>query len=83
MEDFAPMFKAVMTLISGIVLCAPAFADNNPTPSPKGKKPAVTFGSRDIQTAPDNNVVKRPAPAAASPATAKPAKSGPTTKNYQ
>ncbi|MDR3612613.1 MAG: hypothetical protein P4L53_03550 [Candidatus Obscuribacterales bacterium] len=77
------MYKAVMTLITGIVLCAPAFADNQPLPQPKGKRPAVSFGARDIQSGQDTNVVKKSAPAPAPAATSKPAKSGPSTKNYQ
>jgi hypothetical protein len=77
------MFKAVLTLITGIVLCAPAFADDQSGRPPKGKRPAVQFGARDIQSSPDNsNTQRKPAPAATPAATAKPAKSGPSTKNY-
>ena len=82
MEDLVLMFKAVMTLITGVFLCAPAYADNQPAPVPKGKRPAVSFGARDIQGAPDNNIVKKPAPTAAPAQASKPAKSGPTTKSY-
>jgi hypothetical protein len=76
------MYKAVTTLITGIVLCAPAFANDQSTPQPKGKRPAVSFGARDIQAGQDNTQLKKPAPAPAPAATAKPAKSGPSTKNY-
>ena len=81
--------KVMSTLMTAFVLCAPAFADNNnnnnngaPETQPKGKRPAVSFGFRDIQSGNDQAPAKKPAPAAAPAPTAKPAKKGPTTKTY-
>lgn len=74
------MFKALSTLVITLAFCAPALADNN-EPQPKGKRPAVSFGARDIQSQ-DTPAAKRPAPAAAPAPAAKPAKKIPTTKTY-
>lgn len=81
-EDFIGMEKIILTLITGVALCAPALAEEN-KPQPKGKRPVVSFGQRDIQAAPDNSMMKKPAPASTAAPAAKPAKkAGPTTKNY-